>query len=189
MARSYKKSNQTSNHSLRRSKQRAGASRNQAKIQAHRAFCYGLLLNQTTGELYDLMKTYVGVVRYYANAFYIFSGNDILITMFPVDPKFEENLFEYTDYNSFVTYINNRYQFTTNKSKRDLRLRDGRRYIRQSITSFFDPVKVKIQCIEKKNCESTVFIKAHTNSITPEKHIDFVTTFHMYLAVQYTEEE
>ena len=99
-----------SKHSVTRSKQRLGTTKNGINKTARRALQDGLKANQTKGILYSMLTSYVGkTVLYYANAIYIFGNKDILITVLNVETQFDKDLYRYVNCPEFITYKQNRY--------------------------------------------------------------------------------
>ena len=108
MNKNHKKN--VTNHSIKRSRQRTGVTKNQVPVMAKRAREEGLWEECTYGELRSLLRRFKrpnNNVRFYANAIYIFKKL-LLITVIDADPKFEQNLIDYVPIPVYLWYKQNR---------------------------------------------------------------------------------
>lgn len=116
MNRNHKRN--VTNHSVRRSRERTGVTKNQLPAMATRARSEGIRLESTRGELREIMsKKSRGdyYICFYANAFYVFKKY-LLITVIDADPKFEKNLDEYVTLPAFLWYKQRRLRRKTGGS-------------------------------------------------------------------------
>ena len=107
-------------HSKRRSKQRAGITRNQLTMMAKRAYSDGIKHSEARGSLRSWMdgeylkyKT-ANNCRFYANQMYIFH-NSTLITVLDAPMVYEKELFNYvSSIKVYITYRRNRIKHKRN---------------------------------------------------------------------------
>lgn len=179
---SYKKQKNTSNHSMRRGKQRAGLSRNETKKMAIRAMNDGIDPAWTHGALYDELSTHYGTIRYYANNVYVFGGNGKLVTIMNIDPQYEKDLIQYVSYPVYVWYKNNRYKFKSDYQGLGNQVADAREYIKKEINEYLKCISRKVIDIYTKNRVGIVYIDPFKfEEISKDFKKDFKEKFGMSL--------
>ena len=160
MSKSYKKSKNVSKHSMRRGKQRLGASKTTTKKLAARAFGDGISLSWVHGDLLEVMKRFHGCnIRYYANAIYLFGSNGKLITVMNIDPEYEKNLLDYVDYPTFVWYKTNRFKFKSDQSSLAIQIKEAHDKLLEDInTTVLEDTDIEAKSIKVSNREGTVYV-------------------------------
>jgi len=183
----YKNNKQTTKHSATRGKERLGLSKTETKKMANRAFTDGIDFNWTHGELYDMLSSHVGVIRYYANGIYIFRANGRLITVLNIDPKYEKNLLDYVSYPVFVWYKYNRYKYKSNfETKIKEEVDQAKEATINKIQDYFKGIGVEAVVtnitLNKREGHVVIYVD-QLDKITDEVKKDFKSQFSMNLNV------
>lgn len=183
----YKNNKQTTKHSATRGKERLGLSKTETKKMANRAFTDGIDFNWTHGELYDMLSSHVGVIRYYANGIYIFRANGRLITVLNIDPKYEKNLLDYVSYPVFVWYKHNRYKYKSNpEAIIGKEINQAKETTINKIQDYFKEINVESDVtnitLDKRDGHVAVYVDS-LDKITDEVKKDFKSRFFMSLDV------
>jgi len=126
-----------------------GATKNGVHKHATRAKQDGLRPNQTKGILHSLLTSYVGTpVVYYANAIYIYGNGGVLITVLNVETQFDKDLYQYTDYPTFLIYKQNRYKYAKDRTKMNQEIAEGTEYYLNRIRELVAPCEISIRNIQ-----------------------------------------
>lgn len=183
--RNYKNNRQTTKHSATRGKERLGLSKTETKKMANRAFTDGIDFNWTRGELYDLLSSHVGVIRFYANGVYIFRANGRLITVLNIDPKYEQNLLDYVSYPVYVWYKQNRYKYKSNCNDKVTKdVEKAKAIITERILKFFEEKDIKVNVAGISTVKRDGLVNVYVDDldkITPELKKAFKEQFSMTL--------
>ena len=131
----YVKHAGVTNHSIRRSKGRVGDSKADTLKKSKRAWVNGIDTQQTKGSLRREMNKHHGTLRYYANAIYVFSRSQALVTVLDIDPKYDENLIKYVTWPIFFKYKTKRYAHKKDKTKMNEDIKIANEYIMHHINS------------------------------------------------------
>ena len=131
----YVKHAGVTNHSIRRSKGRVGDSKADTLKKSRRAWVDGIDKQQTKGSLRKEMDKHYGTLRYYANAIYVFSRSQALVTVLDIDLKYDENLIKYVTWPIFFKYKTKRYAHKKDKTKMNEDIKIANEYIMHHINS------------------------------------------------------
>ena len=150
----------TTHHSERRGKERAGLSKTGTNTMANRALSEGIAIRHTFGELREAMLKCHGNIRFYANAIYVFSNDNCLITIIKADPKFEKNLTDYVYYPICRQYVVNRTKNKKDTAKVNEQLSVLHNQMIEKINNeFLNQYGLKVYSIDLTAGEETVRVK------------------------------
>lgn len=130
------------NHSKRRMKQRCGAGAKTAEILAKRAYSEGIKHSEARGELKKWMdREYLAHgtddCRFYANKLYIFRKKDsLLITVLDAPLYLEQNIADFVDVKTYLTYKRNRIKRKRNPELKKALINDIQSRINNKINAY-----------------------------------------------------